>query len=322
MRLETIPKSDGTKVVIGTRTYLGPDWIHVDIDKSKLYNPLDDTWHDVDIVCDAKNISLPDNYADIVFSSECLEHFSWKEYFHILKEWCRILKPGGLIRVEVPDFLAACRQILETNSLDGDRAMQQIFFAEQLNQYDYHYCGITHRMLIDDFEKLGMSVVDVLEGSNWGWLKVDAEKPIMRKNYLLKIDATKTSGRKKIDNHSDQEYVVRLDFFKCLQASRHEWVNGVLSQEEKQLSKLQKLTEDIDTFGIKEPLDACLDRSSGLLTLCDGHHRLMVASRLNITTLPVKIKFAKTHLDHGVLLTEEEMENILSKCDSKKISMI
>ena len=35
MRLETIPKGNGIKVVIGTRTYLGPDWLHVDINQSE-----------------------------------------------------------------------------------------------------------------------------------------------------------------------------------------------------------------------------------------------------------------------------------------------
>jgi glutamyl-tRNA synthetase len=98
---------------------------------------------------------MPDNYADIVYNSECLEHFPWKEYQSVLKEWCRIVKPGGMIRIEVPDFLLACNQILAMDSLDGDRRMQQIFFAEQLNPFDFHFVGLTHRMLEDDFKKMG-----------------------------------------------------------------------------------------------------------------------------------------------------------------------
>lgn len=177
MRLETIPQGEGVKVVIGTRTFLGSDWIHVDIDPRPLYDPKTKERHSVDVVCDARKINLPDNYADIVYNSECLEHFPWKEYQAVLAEWCRIVKPGGWIRIEVPDFLLACRQVLEWDSLEGDRRMQQIFFAEQLNEFDFHFVGLTHRMLVDDFEHMGFEVLDVKRGDEWGWLCVDARKP-------------------------------------------------------------------------------------------------------------------------------------------------
>jgi predicted SAM-dependent methyltransferase len=176
MRLETIPQEGDVKVVIGTRTFLGKDWVHVDIDPT----PLQDEYgylHKVDVISDAKHIRLPDDYADVVYTSECLEHFPRAEYQEALTEWCRIVKPGGMIRVEVPDFLLACNQILEWDCLEGDRRMQQIFFAEQLNQFDYHFVGLTHRMLTDDFENLGFDVIDVKRGDDWGWLKVDARKP-------------------------------------------------------------------------------------------------------------------------------------------------
>jgi len=190
MRTETIPQGDGVKVVIGTRTYLGPDWTHIDIDPFYLYDT-DGKCYDVDIVSDAKNIPLPDNYADIVFSSECLEHFGWGEYQVALKEWCRILKPGGMIRVEVPDFLNACKKLLAMNCLEGDRAMQQIFFAGQTNQYDFHYVGLTARMLVDDFQNLGLEIIDVIEADEFSSSKNDEMKSVIYQDYLLKVDARK-----------------------------------------------------------------------------------------------------------------------------------
>lgn len=176
MRLETIPQGDGTKIVIGTRTYLGPDWTHVDIDPQPLVDSLGNI-HEVDLVCDARKIDLPDQCADIVYTSECLEHFPYKEYPLVLAEWARLVKPGGMIRIEVPDFLLACNQIIEWDCLEGDRRMQQIFFAEQLNEFDFHFVGLTHRMLQDDFENLGFEVIDIKRGDDWGWLKVDAIRP-------------------------------------------------------------------------------------------------------------------------------------------------
>jgi predicted SAM-dependent methyltransferase len=314
MRLDTLPQSDGIKVVIGTRTYLGSDWIHIDADSSGLYDPIDNTWHEVDLVCDAMEIPLPDDYADLVFSSECLQNFSWKQYRKALQEWCRILKPGGMIRVEVPDFLAACRQILHTDSLEGDRAMQQIFFAEQLNQYDFHYCGLTHRMLVDDFENLGFEIKDVLEGSDWGWLKVDAEKPILNKDYLLKIDATKSKGNRIDKFNPESIHLIEISTFKCLQASRKEWIDGVKGSSQEQVAKVVDLTEDIVKNGIIKPIEMAYNRFNRLLTLVDGHHRVYVANNLGIEEVPVSLKVSKTHLDHGVLLTKKESLDLLDKC--------
>ena len=81
MRLETIPQGEGVKVVIGTRTFLGDDWTHVDIDPRPLMGP--DGPKPVDVVCDARNIKLPDNCADIVYTSECLHCVFCKSIFPI-----------------------------------------------------------------------------------------------------------------------------------------------------------------------------------------------------------------------------------------------
>lgn len=175
MRFDGIP-DDGVKVLIGTRTWVDESWIHVDIDPFPLYDS-EGGQHPVDIVCDARKLTLPDNYADFVFSSECIEHFPHREYQSVLAEWCRIVKPGGRIRVEAPDFLLACQQILEADTLEMDWAMQQIFFAEQLNPHDFHYVGPTPRMFEDDMNKLGMEVLDIKRGSDWGWLMIEAKKP-------------------------------------------------------------------------------------------------------------------------------------------------
>jgi hypothetical protein len=69
--------------------------------------------------------------------------------------------------------------------------MQQIFFAGQTNQYDFHYVGLTSRMLIDDFQNLGLEIIDVVEADEFGLLKVDAAKSVVEQDYILKVDARK-----------------------------------------------------------------------------------------------------------------------------------
>lgn len=165
------------KLVIGTRTWLGPDWTHCDINPIALHDPNGGPPHPVDVVCDARHVTLPDGCAELVYSQECLEHIPWGEYQTVLQEWARLVQPGGRLRVEVPDFLAACRQVLETDTLEMDRAIQQIIFGGQSNQYDFHYTGLTPRMLTEDMEKLGLKVVDVRRGWEHGWLLVEGERP-------------------------------------------------------------------------------------------------------------------------------------------------
>ena len=132
--------------------------------------------HPVDIVSDARHIRLPNGCAELVYSQECLEHFPWSQYQTVLKEWARLVAPGGRLRIEVPDFLAACRQALETDTLEMDRAIQQIIFGGQVNQYDFHYTGLTPRMLAEDMETAGLKVVEVRRGWEHGWLLVEGER--------------------------------------------------------------------------------------------------------------------------------------------------
>lgn len=164
------------KVAVGTRSWLGPDWHHVDIDPTPL-TAADGSRHRVDTVADARRIPLPTGCAEEVYSQEAIEHFPWREYPAVLGEWARLVAPGGRLRIECPDFLAACRQVLEADTLAMDRAIQQIIFGGQSSPHDFHYTGLTPRMLIDDMTRLGLAVSEVKRGWEHGWLLVEGRRP-------------------------------------------------------------------------------------------------------------------------------------------------
>ena len=48
---------------------------------------------------------LPDNSVDRIHSEDCFENIEIIKYPTILKELYRILKPGGLFRLAVPDYM-------------------------------------------------------------------------------------------------------------------------------------------------------------------------------------------------------------------------
>ncbi len=45
-----------------------------------------------------------DDSVDLIYSSHSLEYFDRAEAHSVLREWRRVLKPGGTLRVAVPDF--------------------------------------------------------------------------------------------------------------------------------------------------------------------------------------------------------------------------
>lgn len=54
-----------------------------------------------------------DNSVDEIYACHLIEHFDFKEGQEVLKEWHRVLKPGGKLILETPDFLASCRRFVE-----------------------------------------------------------------------------------------------------------------------------------------------------------------------------------------------------------------
>ena len=55
-----------------------------------------------EVVCDVRKLTFPDNYADEVHAYHVFEHFYRFESDDVLDEWVRVLKPGGLLVLEMP----------------------------------------------------------------------------------------------------------------------------------------------------------------------------------------------------------------------------
>jgi glycosyltransferase involved in cell wall biosynthesis len=70
--------------------------------------------HKPDIICDVRKLApLPDAYADEAMAIHVVEHFWRWEVVDILREWRRVLKPGGKIILECPNLLSACEAVLK-----------------------------------------------------------------------------------------------------------------------------------------------------------------------------------------------------------------
>lgn len=72
-----------------------PGWVHVD---------LCDLPH-IDFKSNINDLHMfEDKSVDLIYSSHSFEYFDIKEAPDVLNEWHRVLKPGGMLRLAVPDF--------------------------------------------------------------------------------------------------------------------------------------------------------------------------------------------------------------------------
>lgn len=105
------------KLHIGCGAKVLPGWVNCDIAR----NPK--AQRDPEILCDAKTIPLDDGVADVVMAIHVWEHFYRWESESVIAEWRRILKPGGLLILELPDLIKCCKNIVEgfTNGRHPDQ---------------------------------------------------------------------------------------------------------------------------------------------------------------------------------------------------------
>jgi hypothetical protein len=66
-----------------------------------------------------RGVPFPANTFDAVYHSHVLEHFSRRDAVPFVRECFRVLRPGGVLRVAVPDLEQICRLYLD--ALEGAR---------------------------------------------------------------------------------------------------------------------------------------------------------------------------------------------------------
>jgi len=105
-------------------------------------------------VQDVSNLNVfPDEYADLIYACHVLEHISHIETVKILKEWRRVLKNGGILRLSVPDF----DKLLDIYFLENRNIISIIgpLMGGQDNIYNYHKAVFNEKYLIELLKVVG-----------------------------------------------------------------------------------------------------------------------------------------------------------------------
>ena len=118
-----------TYLNLGCGSRYHPDWINIDIAP---HRP-EVIQHDL-----ARGIPLADASCDVVYHTALLEHMRRSDAAAFLLECYRVLKPGGIVRVGVPDLEKICQLYLSrlTAALNGDEAAAQDYDWIMLELYD------------------------------------------------------------------------------------------------------------------------------------------------------------------------------------------
>ncbi len=97
------------KLHIGCGKVYLPGFVHVDL------RPLPH----VDVVTAADQLGMfGDGSADLIYNCHIVEHIGRHKEDAVLREWYRVLRPGGVLRTATPDFEQVAKWYLETGDLD------------------------------------------------------------------------------------------------------------------------------------------------------------------------------------------------------------
>lgn len=110
----------------------------------------------VDHVGSVYPLPFDDNSFDLLYSSHVLEHFHRKETLNVLKEWVRVLKPDGIIRLSVPSL----ENIIKIYELSGD--IENIvgpLMGGQTYDTNFHYNVFDKKYLTHLMEESGLIAI-------------------------------------------------------------------------------------------------------------------------------------------------------------------
>ncbi len=130
-----------------------------------------------------------DGTVNLIYASHVLEHFGRLEYRRVLREWHRLLCPGGVLRLAVPDFAAVAALYMEQGLVDGLTGLVGLVSGGQRDASDYH------KMIFDE-ALLGRALLEVGFSSfrRWDWRSTEhADIDDYSQAYLPHLD--KDNGR-------------------------------------------------------------------------------------------------------------------------------
>lgn len=94
-------------------------------------------------------LEYPDGTIDVIRASHVLEHFSHHDVPNVLRNWAAKLRPGGLMKIAVPDFAWIAQKYVEQERVP----LHAFLMGGQVDEHDFHKCMF-------DFDSLRQLMAD------------------------------------------------------------------------------------------------------------------------------------------------------------------
>lgn len=95
--------------------------------------------------------------ADLIYTSHALEHIERAKVPEVLQNWYSFLKPGGILRISVPDY-DGMHRIYELLGNDIE-VISPPLMGGQHNKFDFHYSVFNKKFLTKLLKQVGFSNV-------------------------------------------------------------------------------------------------------------------------------------------------------------------
>jgi len=136
-----------------------PGFVHIDVQP----------FPQVDHVAPVEKLPLiEDDSVELIYACHILEHFGRHNVLNVLKEWYRILKPGGILRLAVPDFAAIVEVYNNEKFLDGYSGLIGLLCGGQRHSFDYHNMMFDKNLLTSFLHQANFTTV-----RPWDWRKTE-----------------------------------------------------------------------------------------------------------------------------------------------------
>lgn len=136
------------------KNYL-PGWINVD-----LFSTVQ-----ADVYADITALPFEREAFDLIYASHVLEHVHRHTVVATLGHWRDLLKPGGVLRLAVPDFQAVCEWYNSTGRLDD---VMGLLYGGQNHPKNHHFVAFDRKTLIRDLTRAGFATC-----RDWNWRETD-----------------------------------------------------------------------------------------------------------------------------------------------------
>ena len=121
----------------------GSDWIHID---GGDYEHLD--------YSSIETLDFRDNSVDLIYASHVIEYFDRQSVRSLLREWHRVLKPSGTLRLAVPNF-KVLTELYSAGEISIDQALGPLYGRMEMDG------TIIYHKTVYDFDSLEGTLKDI-----------------------------------------------------------------------------------------------------------------------------------------------------------------